>query len=453
MTTLPTIAPHTTGRDGTAPAPPVRAGRADTVRFVATHTLPAFVRGLVSLRFPVVSLYAKVNQSAWSSATLRAMKRKYGGAPVLVRGLSGDMLVLFEQSDIRRFFAEPVMTLAMDPPDKYDSLSVFEPNGVICSRGARREERRDLNDEVLAWHDPVHPDCTDYLRIVAEESRALTGSGTLAFPAVLEAVSRVSRRIVLGDLAADDTELAGWLGMLRRRSNWMGKVRPRDSKALYARVEARVAQYAATAPAHTLAARALAAPSPEGTDPLGQTHHWLLATDICTAAVVARTLLLLAAHPAEQQAAYDDVQAGGPGFPRLRACVQESVRLYPVVPDLVRVTREETEWRGVRQPAGTAVLVPIGFHQRDPDVVPGAQLFAPGRWLKPGADRDTTMAPFGQGPGRCPGDQLGLLLGSALCAEVLRGHRLTGEHPVLDTGRPLPGVLDTGKIRLGLAPR
>ncbi|MFI0977234.1 cytochrome P450 [Streptomyces sp. NPDC021093] len=453
MTTLPTAAPHTTGQGGAAPAPPVRAGRAETARFVATHTLPAFVRGLASVRHPVVSLYAKVNQSSWSNATLRAMKRKHGGAPVLVRGLSGDMLVLFEQSDIRRFFEEPVMTLAMDPPDKYDALSVFEPNGVICSRGARREERRDLNDEVLAWHEPVHPDCTDYLRIVAEESRALTASGTLGSAAVVAAASRLSRRIVLGDRAADDGELAGWLGLLRRRSNWMGKARPRESKALYAKVEARVAEYAATAPAHTLVARALAAPSPEGTDPLGQTHHWLLAVDAGVGGIIARTLLLLAAHPAEQEAAYDDALTGGPVFPRLRACVQETVRLYPVVPDLVRVTREETEWRGVRQPAGTAVLVPIGFHQRDPEAVPGAQLFVPARWLKPDADRDTTMAPFGQGPGRCPGDQLGLLLGSALCAEVLRGHRLTGGHPVLDTGRPLPGVLDTGRIRLRLTPR
>ncbi|MCX5202764.1 cytochrome P450 [Streptomyces sp. NBC_00237] len=452
--TLPAAAPHTiTGQDASTPPPPVRAGRAETVRFVATHTLPAFARGLVSLRHPVVSLYAKVRQPAWSNATLRAMKQRHGGAPVLVRGLSGDMLVLFDAQDVRRFFDEPVMALAMDPPDKYDSLSVFEPTGVICSRGARREERRDLNDEVLAWRDPVHPDCADYLRIVEEECRALTTSGTLAFPAVLRAVSRVSRRIVLGDRAADDEELAQWLAILRGRANWMGKVRARDSRALYEKATARIAQYAADAPAHALAARALAAPSPEGTDPVGQTHHWLLATDACTAAVVARTLLLLGAHPAEQEAAHEDARTGGPGFPRLRACVQESIRLFPVVPDLVRVTREETEWRGVRQPAGTAVMVPIGFHQRDPDAVAGAHLFAPGRWLKPDADRDTAMAPFSHGQGRCPGDQLGLLLSSAVCAEVLRDHRITGARPVLDTARPLPGVLGTAAVRLRLAPR
>ncbi|MFD9456018.1 cytochrome P450 [Streptomyces sp. NPDC059985] len=431
--------------------PPVRAGLAETLRFVATHTLPVFVRGVANPRFGVLAAYARINQPAWSNATLRALKARHGGAPVQVRALSGDMLVLFDQEDIRRFFAEPVEVLAMDAPDKYRSLSVFEPTGVICSHGAVREDRRRVNDRALASDRPVHPSCAEFRTVVEEECRRLTAGPVVDFPLLWKAMTRISRRVVLGDRAADDQELSDWLVTLRGQANWMGRSKPEATRALYAKSESRIAGYAADAPAHALVARALVEPSPEGTDPLGQTHHWLLGIDLA-APVVARTLLLLAHHPAEQEAARAEAADPVPGLPRLRACLEESARLYPIVPDLVRVTRAETEWRGVRHPAGTDVLVPMGFHQRDPEQVDGGHLFAPGRWLVPGVRDDTRIAPFSHGGARCPGEHIALLLTSMVCAEVLRGHRITAARPFLDVGRPLPGVLDTAGIRLRLRP-
>ncbi|MFD0357094.1 cytochrome P450 [Streptomyces sp. NPDC127110] len=450
--TQSTEAPDTTPetpRGGTPGLPPVRAGLAETVRFAATHTLPAVARGVIDPRFAVLALYSRVNQSAWSSATLRAMRTRHRGAPVMVRGLSGQVLVLFDQADVRRFFEEPVSDLAMDADDKSKTLSVFEPTGVICSHGQVREDRRRVNDHALAADQPVHPSCAEFLTVVEEECRRLTSRTVVGFPLLWKTMTRISRRVVFGDQASDDQELSDWLATLRRQANWMGRSKPDAAKALYARIEARITRYAADAPAHTLAARALADPAPEGTDPLGQTHHWLLGIDLATP-VVARTLLLLAHHPAEQDAAHAEAAGRVPGLPRLRACLEESVRLYPLVSDLVRVTRTETEWGGVRYPAGTDVLVPIGFHQRDPKQVDGAHLFAPGRWLVPDAQRDTRMGPFSHGGARCPGEYVALLLTSLVCAEVLRGHRLTGARPVLDPGRPLPGILDTAGIRLRL---
>ncbi|MFD8980929.1 cytochrome P450 [Streptomyces sp. NPDC059564] len=435
-----------------SPRPPVRAGLAETVRFVATHTLPVFVRGVANPRFGVLALYSRVNQAAWSNATLRAMKARHGGAPVMVRALSGEMLVLLDQADIERFFEEPVSTLAMDAEDKYNSLSVFEPTGVICSHGSVREDRRKVNDHALAADRPVHPSCTEFRTVVEEECRRLTERSVVGFPQFWTAMTRISRRVVLGDRAAEDQELSDRLATLRGQANWMGRRRPEAAKALYREVEARIAQYAAEAPAHTLAARALSEPSPEGTDPLGQTHHWLLGIDLA-APVVLRTLFLLAHHPAEQEAAHADAAAGTAGLPRLRACLEESVRLYPIVPDLVRVTRTETEWHGVRYPAGTNILVPMGFHQRDPGQVDGGHLFSPARWLAPDAHGDTRVAPFSHGGARCPGEHVALLLTSLVCAEVLRGHRITAARPSLDVARPLPGTLDTAALRLRLTRR
>ncbi len=431
------------------------AGTGENLRFLATHTLPAFVRGFVNSRPRVVKVYAAVRQPAWSAATLRALRERHGGAPVLLKGLSGPMLVLLDEPELRQFYAEPVRVLAMDPPDKNSGLTILEPTGVICSHGELRESRRRINDESLAAAEAVHPCGSEFQAVVAQEARRLT-SRTVLNPAVLQhVVSRTCRRIVLGDAAADDERLTEWLFALRNEGNWMGKRKKqaRAARMLYAQANARIAAYAAKAPAHALAARALTHPDPDGVlDPIGQTHHWLLALD-GLGPVAARTLLLLASHPAEQNAVLDEVTAGGPDQPRLRACIRESLRLFPLVPDLVRVTRAETTWRGVPYPVGTSVLVPALFHGRDPDHVPVPDLFSPGRWLAPGASENPRLAPFSHGGARCPGENLGLLVTSALCAEVLRGHRLTGARPALPASGPLPWIVDTAGIRLRLEPR
>ncbi|MEV6734921.1 MULTISPECIES: cytochrome P450 [unclassified Streptomyces] len=438
---------------------PARAGRAETVRFAATHTLPAFVRGAFQPRPRVVAAYAALGQQGWSAATLRAMRARHRGAPVEVRGLSGPLLVLVDQADVRRFYELPVRTLAMDPPDKYKGLSVFEPTGVVCSHGDIREERRRVNDEVLAAERPVHPSCQEFQAIIAEEAPALVQDSELAFPLLRRTSARIVRRMVLGDAAAGDEELDRWLLVLREEANWMGlrKGRAAAAGALFRRAAARVEEYAAGAEPYTLAALARSHPAASGPDAaaldaVGQAHHWLLALD-AVASIVARTLLLLAAHPAEQDALRAEVDGGGAELPRLRACVREALRLFPVVPDLVRVTRAETEWRGVHYPAGTAVLVPALFHQRDPEHVPAAHQFVPGRWLRPGAAQDIRMAPFSHGGGRCPGEHLGVLTAAVLTAAVLRGHRVTGGRPALDPCRPLPGILSSAGIRLTLAQR
>ncbi|MFE2880019.1 cytochrome P450 [Streptomyces roseus] len=454
--------PDQASEPGSVPLPvprPARAGRAETVRFAATHTLQAFVRGAFQLRPRVVAAQAALGQQGWSAATLRAMRARHGGAPVEVRGLSGPLLVLLDQADVRRFYELPVRTLALDAPDKYRALSLLEPTGVICSHGDTREERRRVNDDVLAADRPVHPSCEEFRAMIAQEAPALVRGSELDFPLLRRTVARIVRRMVLGDGAAGDEELARWLLAIREESNWMRmrKRRAAAAEALYRKAAARVEEYAARAEPHTLTALARSHPAALGPgaaalDAVGQAHHWLLALD-AVAPIVARTLLLLAAHPAEQEALRAEVDGGGAELPRLRACVEETLRLFPVVPDLLRVTRAETEWGGVRHPAGTAVLVPALFHQRDPEHVPAAHQFVPARWLRSGAAQDVRMAPFSHGGGRCPGEHLGVLTAALLTAAVLRGHRVTGGRPAVDPCRPLPGILASAGIRLTLAPR
>ncbi|MFB6577594.1 cytochrome P450 [Streptomyces sp. NPDC056402] len=449
-----------------APAP---APAAETAARAALAGFGVLLRALVRPR---------PGEVRTSAAALRALRARRGDAPALVRTRSGrTVLVLLDPQDLRRFYAEPVSVLAAAPPDKCRGLNPGEPDDSGCSRGEPGAERREVSAEVLATGRPVHPSCGPFLAALAEEARHLTssapatgtstrtGASTRTGPVTLDlararyAVHRAARRIVLGDAAAADEQLSGWLTQLRAEGRGTRGGRVRAARSVHDKARARIEEYASRAGGDTLVGRAARLADPTGTlDPVGQAQHWLLAMDAVPDTLL-RTLLLLGAHPAEQDLAVAEaaaeVAAGAERgeLPRLRACVRESLRLYPVVPDLIRVTRAETEWRGVRYPAGTSVLVPAAFHQRDPERVPAAHVFVPGRWKNPGADQDIRMAPFSHGGGRCPGDQLGLMATAALCAEVLRGHRVTGTRPVLDPVGPLPATLDPQGIRLTLTRR
>ncbi|MFD0120740.1 cytochrome P450 [Streptomyces virginiae] len=441
-------------------APPPTAVRGTTARAALTG-VGGLLRGLARPRPGDVRT---------SAAALRALRARRGDAPALIRTRSGQtFLVLLDPQDLRRFYAEPVSLLAAAAPDKCRGLAPEEPADSGCSRGDLRAEQRQVGAEVLASDRPVHPSCGPFLTALADEARHLTApagaTGARTAPASLDlararyAVQRAARRIVLGDAAAADEELSGWLTQLRAEGRSPRGGRVRAARSVHDKARARIEEYADRATDDTLVGRAARHADPTGTfDPVGQAQHWLQALDAVPDTLL-RTLLLLGAHPAEQdlaaaEAAAEAVAGADRGeLPRLRACVRESLRLYPVVPDLIRVTRAETEWRGVRYPAGTSLLVPAAFHQRDPERVPAAHVFVPGRWKNPGADQDIRMAPFSHGGGRCPGDQLGLMVTAALCAEVLRGHRVASTRPVLDPVGPLPATLDPQGIRLTLTRR
>ncbi|MEV6676904.1 cytochrome P450 [Streptomyces erythrochromogenes] len=452
-----------------APAPP--AGRAallvPAVSPAAATTLFAALGALLSGTGRPRPRRRRADGVRASAAALRALRARHGDAPALVRTRSGKtLLVLLDPRDLRRFYAEPVSVLAADPPQKCRGTSTHDPDpdgdGAGCVRGEQRAERRRMNEDVLAAGVPVHPAAGPILTAVAGEARHLTATGTLELARARHAVNRAARRIVLGDTAAEDDELAGWLTQLRAEDKRLRGGPRRAARSVDDKARARIGEYVRRAGDDTLAGRAArhAGPAdPEGSaDPGDEARLWLLAMDAVPDTLL-RTLLLLGAHPCEQDAAAAEAAAevaAGPvrgELPRLRACVRESLRLYPVVPDLIRVTRGETEWRGVRHPAGTSVLLPAAFHQRDPERVPAAHVFVPGRWKNPGADEDIRMAPFSHGGGRCPGDQLGLMITAAFCAEVLRGHRVTGARPVLDPVGPLPVTLDPHGIRLVLTRR
>src|SRR5690606_31988282 len=104
--------------------------------------------------------------------------------------------------------------------------------------------------------------------------------------------------------------------------------------------------------------------------------------------------------------------------PYLRACVLESLRLWPTTPLVLRDTVADTTWETGTLPAGTGMVIFAPFFHRDDERLPYAHRFAPEVWL--GEDHaggaiplgDWPLIPFSRGPAICPARNLVLLLGT-----------------------------------------
>jgi cytochrome P450 len=179
--------------------------------------------------------------------------------------------------------------------------------------------------------------------------------------------------------------------------------------------------------------------------------------------VVANTLGLLATHPAARTRVLEEIAAADAAHGRgtvagladlrfVRACIQESIRLWPAAPTLVRRTTAETEWQGTVVPSGTRVLIPAAvFHRRR--TLPYANRFAPEIWLDGSGDADTSLNLFSRGGAQCAGRNLALLLVTASLAELLRHAEFELLRPKLSPDRPLPYAINPLATRFAVQKR
>src|SRR4029078_10105919 len=138
-------------------------------------------------------------------------------------------------------------------------------------------------------------------------------------------------------------------------------------------MDERIQRYVAAAEPGTLVSLFPSAPREAETDPNGQVPFWLMALDAVRTAVF-NALALISTDSAAHERALAEVGAadsahgqrtfGGLGeLAFVRACLLDSVRLWPAAAMLVRVTAAETEWYGETLPVGSRVLVPVVAQQ------------------------------------------------------------------------------------------
>jgi len=433
----------------------------ESLRFTLTYLLPSMLRG-IAIPMPFWTEVATRFDTGRGVKTVDRLTERYAGRPVMLRSVGGQTLLVLAVDDVRRVLESPVSVYGMNAAEKRRLFSPFAPDALNGSPPDLHAERRPFNEAVLDYGHEPHRLAERFVRVVHEEVTVmLADAAVLDYERSLAAFRRISRRCALGDAAADDTELSEEHGRLRADADWLGLKfwsRRRDAQ-LKASMDARIQRYTAAAEPGTLVSLFASAPKQADTRPNGQVPFWLMALDAVRTAVF-NALALLATDRAAHERALAEIRAAdtaqGPGtvaglaeLAFVRACLLDSVRLWPAAPMLVRVTAAETEWHGETLPIGSRVLIPVAAQHRARRL-PHANRFAPELWLDGSADADWQMNVFSRGGAQCAGRNLALMLGTASLAELLRQREFELLNPELAPDRPLPYGINALSVRFAV---
>jgi hypothetical protein len=438
-----------------------QARAADQARVATRLLLPALAEGLVQRRRWAMARAERRQADAVAIDLLRELRARYGEGPLRLRAGPRSVALLLSPDDLARVLRETPTPFSPATWEKRRALGQFQPHGSLITRGERSEpraERRRVNELALDAAHPLHESVAPaVVTAVRQEATVVAQRAVdtgLDWDGFAYGWWRAVRHLVLGEAARDDDELTDRLARLRAAGNWaVASPRRRLSRAEFL---LRLQRYAFAAPADTLAGQLHDVEVEPGVDPVGQVPHWLFAFDAAGATTL-RALALLCTHP--QQAARARAEISGLDLSRphrtpfLRGCVEESVRLWPTTPLLLRESTEDTTWRGTVIPAGTvfAAYTPY-FHRAEP-AEPYGSVFAPGMWLDGSAERNPAFVPFSAGPAACPGENVVLLTATTWLAALLAHHTYLLDPPTpLRPHQPPPATLNHFALRFSAQP-
>ncbi|HEX8485869.1 cytochrome P450 [Sphingomonas sp.] len=439
------------GRAPLAPSLP-RLGLADTCGVLAGVVAPNFAKGPIIRRPWMVALAERLDLDRRAVRRLQRLRARHGSGPLMLRLPGRSQAVLLDPAHVRRVLDGSPEPFATASSEKRAALAHFQPEGVLISHGHARAQRRRLNEAALDTDRPCHRLASVFTQAVRREAEVLMSGadaeGTFGWHAFHDAWFAGVRRIVLGEGARNDRDLTEQLDRLRRDANW-AFMKPRRTR-LRRCFESRLRSHLARAEPDSIAGLLAGMATGRDAAPAGQVPQWLFAFDAAGIATL-RALALLAAHPDALRRAADEAAAAEPVLPFLRACLLESVRLWPTTPMILRETTRDVAWDSAIMPKGTGILILVPFLQRDDERLPFANRFAPELWMDADAAERWMLAPFSAGPAVCPGRNLVLLLASHMLAALVQGGWTDAVGFRLDPDRPLPATLDHLKLRFGEA--
>ena len=138
-------------------------------------------------------------------------------------------------------------------------------------------------------------------------------------------------------------------------------------------------------------------------------------------------------HPEVEERLRAEIAAGEDEY--LDATVRETLRVRPVIMDVVRRITRPTTIGGWDLPAGTDVVPSIGLVQLREDVYPDPYAFRPERFLGEGAGGAYTWIPFGGGVRRCVGAAFAQLELKVMARAIMERARLTAADPAPEPQR------------------
>jgi cytochrome P450 len=428
-----------------------KASILDTLAVAAEVFLPTVAKGVILRRPRVVAMAERLQLDGKGVRCLQRLRERYGAGPLLLRTPVRRQVVVLSPEHVKRVLDDTPEPFATASSEKQSALAHFQPHGVLVSNGGERAERRRINEQTLDSDCPRHRFAERFASVVQDEGLQLLqhSQRALVWKSFSSSWFRIVRRVVLGDGGRDDYEITNMLGRLRADANW-AFLHPRRRR-LRKRFLMRLAGYVQRAEPGSLASLIHSVHASAGADPVGQMPQWLFAFDAAGIATF-RALALLSAFPEQADRAREEIQfasrSPGSTLPFLRACLLESVRLWPTTPMILRQTTRATSWDAGEIPADTGVLIYVPFFHRDETRLPFAHSFVPEQWLTNDAHTAWPLIPFSAGPAICAGQQLVLQLTSQLLATLLRDHELRLQPPGrLSAHRPLPATLNNFSLR------
>lgn len=426
------------------------------VRFTAQVGIPNVVQGIFKKREGVVKVVGKLPADKGAYKLVEGLSRKYGPDPFWVRVGGEESLLITHPDDLKIVLGGSPSPFAPDPEAKRKGMSAFQPNALSISRGDLWSNRRAFAEAVLKPGSPLHPLAKEFAAVAVEEADALLASGeALTFDTLNKAFQRLTRRVVLGADAADDTELTEQLDGLMSAGNKM----PGGPAEGYDAFHAKLAAYVAKPDAKALTGLIAGAPSTDETDVPGQLIHWLFAMGDTLPSNLFRTLVLLSAHPEALAKARTEGAGSGKvkdiaGSSYLAGTILEAMRLWPTTALFGRVQIEEHRWtNGETTPAGTQLFIHNLFNHRNRDRIKFADQFAPEEWSEGTAGDDWSFNFFSHGPQGCPGAGMAIFLGQAVLGRLIaQATPSVASGPSVDAAQPLPYGYDVYAATIGLEP-
>ncbi len=423
----------------------------DTARVLGRVVAPTLATGIIKRRPHMMALAQKFQVDRPAIELLQRLRGKYGESPLRLRLMGRGVVVLLSPKDVGSLLEQAPHPFSPATKEKKASLRRFQPHGVLISEGQDRAKRRRLNESILQPERSLHELASSWAHIVqAQAEHMITHSGELDWDLFNERWWHVVRRVVLGGDTPTDREITDLLGRLRLDGNWAYAHPAR--KQVQARFLQLVQRQVDLKRPDSLATKLAGVSVDQEVDAPGQIPHWLFAFD-AAGIVTLRALALLAVHSAEAQQARSslsslDLSKPHP-LPYLRACVLESVRLWPTTPALLRESRTDTAWGKV----GTMWVIYAPLFHRDAQRLPYADRFVPEIWLDDRAQKNPALVPFSAGPAVCPGRNLVLFTASTMLANLLqsKNYELRGPAASLMSPARLPATLDNFSLRFSMA--
>jgi cytochrome P450 len=432
------------------------ASALEGVRFTAQVGVPNVLQGLFRRRETVVRVAGVAASDQLAYRLTAGLVRKYGPDPFYVRVAKDEALLVSHPDDIRRVLEGSPSPFASDPDAKKKGMTAFQPDALTISRGDLWANRRAFADAVLDTGKPLHRLADGFAALAVEEADGLLASAEpIQWEALNSAFQRLTRRVVLGTAAADDTALSEQLGNLMAAGNKMpGKPDPG-----YADFEAQLQTYVDKPDPDALTGLIAGAPQDGDTRVAGQLVHWLFAMGDTLPANLFRALALLATHPASLAVVRSEFDEAEPGEAAAVAeaaytsgCLLDAMRLWPTTALFGRVLTEDYRFpNGELVKEGTQVLIHNLFNHRNRERIPFADTFAPEEWAEGDAASDWSFNFFSNGPQGCPGAGLSIFLGTAFLARLATaGDPKVVSGPRLKPATPLPYTLDIYGLSVGI---